>query len=68
MGAGNLAEVRQKWNFGSNALSEGGSTLNSTGAGEAFNAMGLGREHTFYIEANVNNSTGVKVSVRMSSC
>lgn len=52
MSGGVLSEIRFKWSFGKQATAEGGSIIGSTGEGARLNTMGLGREHTFYIETD----------------
>lgn len=61
MGSGVLSEIRFKWGFGDTTATEGGATLGSTGSGNALNTMGLGREHTFYIETSANCTASYQI-------
>lgn len=58
------AEIRFKWNFGSQARSEGGDSVNSTGTGIAFDARGLARENSFYIETDGNANSTAAYQIR----
>lgn len=59
-------ESRFKWSFGSTSRSDAPNTsqLNSTGAGVAYNADGVARENTFYVETDGNTASTGSYQIR----